>query len=114
LRTQEINIRGVDKFYLAKVLDVSIEADSNQITILENRDIKFNGRLAAGNFDYVGRDFIFRYDSFLVEMQQIDAIELYVLEETKSGPKRTKVKNSLSGIPEGGLKKTSKKGSLHQ
>ncbi|MCK5665650.1 MAG: hypothetical protein KAI17_19315, partial [Thiotrichaceae bacterium] len=108
LRTQEIKIKGVDKFYLAKVLDVSVEADSNQITILENRDIKFNGRLAAGNFDYVGRDFIFRYDSFLVEMQQIDAIEMYVLEESKSGPIRTKVNNSLSGIPKGGLKKPEK------
>ena len=103
LKTQEVHIKGVDRFYLAKVLDVSVEADSNQITILKNRDIKFNGKLAAGNFDYVGRDFIFRYDSFLVEMQQIDAIELYVLEETKDGFNRKKINNSLSGIPEGGL-----------
>lgn len=105
MNTQEFHIYGVDKFYLAKVLDVSVEADSNKITIQKNRDIKFNGRLAAGNFDYVGRDYIFRYDSFLVEMQQIDAIELYVLEETREGFKRKKVNNSLSGIPEGGLEK---------
>jgi len=105
LVTQEIQINGVDKFYLAKVLDISVEADSNQITILQNRDIKFNGRLAAGNFDYVGHDFIFRYDSFLVEMQHIDAIELYVLEETRNGTKRKKINNSLSGIPTEGLEK---------
>ncbi len=105
LNTQEIHINGVDKFYLAKVLDVSVAADSNRITILRNRDIKFNGTLAAGNFDYRGRDFIFRYDSFLVEMQQIDGIDLYVTEETKNGPKRKKINNSLSGIPEGGLQK---------
>lgn len=103
LNTQEIQINGVDKFYLAKVLDVSVEADNNQITILQNRDIKFNGRLAAGNFDYVGHDFIFRYDSFLVEMQHIDAIELYVLEETRNGTRRKKINNSLTGIPTGGL-----------
>lgn len=108
LNTQEIHINGVDKFYLAKVLDVSVEADSNRITILKNRDIKFNGKLAAGNFDYVGRDFIFRYDSFLVELQQIDAIEFYVLEETPYGLKRRLINNSLAGIPEGGLEKLAK------
>lgn len=105
MENQEFHINGVEKFYLAKVLDVSVEADSNQITIMKNRDIKFNGRLAAGNFDYVGHDFVFRYDSFMVEMQQIDGIELYVLEETRDGFKRKKINNSLSGIPDGGLKK---------
>jgi len=105
LSTQEIQVNGVDKFYLAKVLDVSVEADNNRITILKNRDIKFDGKLAAGNFDYIGRDFIFRYDSFLVELQQIDAIEFYVLEETPYGPRRRLINNSLAGIPEGGLDK---------
>ena len=105
LNTQEIEVNGVDKFYLAKVLDVSVDPDSSRITILKNRDIKFNGKLAAGNFDYVGRDFIFRYDSFLVELQQIDAIEFYVLEETPYGLRRRLINNSLAGIPEGGLEK---------
>ena len=86
--TQEMQINGVDKFYLAKVLDVSVEADSNRITMLPNRDIKFHGKLAAGNFDYVGHDFIFRYDSFLVEMNQIDSIQFYVLEENSRGTTR--------------------------
>ncbi len=108
LNTQEIHVKGVDKFYLAKALDVSVEADNNEITILKNRDIKFNGKLAAGNFDYVGRDFIFRYDSFLVELQQIDAIEFYVLEETPYGLRRRLINNSLAGIPEGGLEKLQK------
>ena len=111
LNTQEIQINGVDKFYLAKVLDVSVDPDSNRITILKNRDIKFNGVLAAGNFDYIGREFIFRYDSFLVELQQIDAIEFYVLEETPSGPRRKRINNSLAGIPEGGLQKAADKAS---
>ena len=105
LNTQEIHISGVDKFFLAKVLDVSVTPDNNRITILKNRDIKFDGKLAAGNFDYVGRDFIFRYDSFLVELQQIDAIEFYVLEETPYGLRRRLINNSLAGIPEGGLQK---------
>lgn len=104
INTQEIHINGVEKFYLSKELDVAVEADSSRISILKNRDIMFNGRLAAGNFDYVGKDFVFRYDSFLVEMEQIDAIELYVVEETRNGPRRKKINNSLSGMPKEGLK----------
>ena len=103
LNTQEFEVYGVDKFYLSKELDVSVTPDSSRISLLPDLNIKFNGTLAAGNFDYKGRDFIFRYDSFLVEMNQIDAIDLYVQEETDRGTKRKKINNSLSGIPQGGL-----------
>ena len=103
LASQEFHFNGVDKFYLSQILDVSVDPDSNRITMLPNKDIKFSGALAAGNFDYVGHDFIFRYDSFLVEMNQIDSIQFYVLEENSRGGKRKKVDNSLAGIPKEGL-----------
>jgi len=104
LSSQEFHFNGVDKFYLSQILDVSVDPDSNSITMMPNKDIKFNGKLAAGNFDYVGHEFIFRYDSFLVEMNQIDSIQFYVIEENSRGGKRKKVDNSLSGIPTEGLK----------
>jgi hypothetical protein len=103
LNSQEFHFNGVDKFYLSQILDVSVDPDSNRITMMPNKDIKFNGKLAAGNFDYVGHEFIFRYDSFLVEMNQIDSIQFYVLEENSRGGKRKKVDNSLAGIPKEGL-----------
>lgn len=103
LASQEFHFNGVDKFYLSQILDVSVDPDSNRITMMPNKDIKFNGKLAAGNFDYVGHEFIFRYDSFLVEMNQIDSIQFYVLEENSRGGKRRKVDNSLAGIPKEGL-----------
>jgi len=112
--TQEISINGVDKFYLAKVLDVSIEPDSSRITLLANRDIRFNGKLAAGNFDYVGHDFIFRYDSFLVELNQIDSIQFYVQDENSRGSKRKKVNNSLAGVPKEGLEAAAKTNTVAQ
>ena len=103
LNSQELHFKGVEKFYLSEILDVSVDADSSQISMLPNKDIKFNGKLAAGNFDYIGHDFIFRYDSFLVEMNQIDSIQFYVLEENSRGGKRKKVDNAISGVPQEGL-----------
>ena len=103
LNTQELHLFGVDKFYLAKILDVSVEPDSNKITLQKGLDMKFSGKLAAGNFDYIGHEFIFRYDSFLVEMNRIDSIQFYVMEETSRGAERKKVDNALAGVPQEGL-----------
>lgn len=103
LNSQELHFNGVEKFYLSQILDVSVDPDSSQITMMPNKDIKFNGKLAAGNFDYIGHEFIFRYDSFLVEMNQIDSIQFYVLEENSRGGERKKVDNSIAGVPTEGL-----------
>ncbi len=103
LSNQEFQFKGVEKFYLSEVLDVSVNPDSSRITLMPNKDIKFNGKLAAGNFDYIGHDFIFRYDSFLVEMNQIDSIQFYVLEENSRGGERKKVDNAIAGVPQDGL-----------
>ncbi len=101
--SQSFHFNGVDKFYLSQILDVSVNPDSSKITMLPNKDIKFNGKLAAGNFDYIGHEFIFRYDSFLVEMNQIDSIQFYVLEENSRGGERKKVDNTIAGVPNEGL-----------
>ncbi len=104
LSSQEFHFNGVEKFYLAQVLDVSVDPDSSKISILPNKDIKFNGKLTAGNFDYIGHNFIFRYDSFLVEMKQIDSIQFYIIEENSRGDsKRKKIDNSLAGTPTEGI-----------
>ncbi len=100
--TQEMHVRGIDRFYISEILDVYIEPDSNEVTLLKNRDFKFNGKIFAGNFEYVGHDFTFKYDSFLVQLNHIDSIRFYVLEEDSRGSRKRLVDNALSGIGAGG------------
>ena len=76
--SNEMTVRGIEKFYISEMLDVYIYPIENSITLLRNRDFKFDGQLFAGNFEFAGRDFTFRYDSFLVELTQIDSIKFYV------------------------------------
>ncbi len=78
LDTDEMTVRGIDKFFISQTLDVYIYPNDNEITLLKNRDFKFDGRLFAGNFEFVGRNFTFRYDSFLVDLLNIDSIKFYV------------------------------------
>ncbi|MGB5976454.1 MAG: hypothetical protein WBG62_03520 [Cyclobacteriaceae bacterium] len=76
LVSQELTVRGIEQFYLSEDLDVSIQPNDKQITLLSNRDILFDGKLNAGNFEYIGKEFLFDYDSFLVALPQIDSIKL--------------------------------------
>jgi hypothetical protein len=78
LETQEMTVRGIERFFISKSQNVFIQPEESSIKLLKNRDFKFDGTLFAGNFEFVGKDFTFRYDSFLVDLQQIDSIRFYV------------------------------------
>lgn len=73
-----LTIRGVEKFLVSDSLDVIITPTNKEIRVLKNRDIEFDGALDAGNFQFNGEQFTFRYDSFLVNLAKIDSIELRV------------------------------------
>ncbi len=93
---RSMTVRGVESFKLSDSLNVIIQPDSSEITFLKDRDFTFNGKVLAGNFEYVGRDFTFKYDSFLIYLNQIDSIQFYVKDEnSRGGNGRRKVDNSL-------------------
>ena len=91
-----LTVRGIESFRISDSLNVVIEPDSSEIKLLRNRDFKFNGKVYAGNFEYVGRDFTFKYDSFLIYLNTIDSIEFYVDDINSRGSEgKRKVQNAL-------------------
>jgi hypothetical protein len=89
-----MTVRGVDEFNLSDSLNVVIKPDSSVITLLHDRDIKFNGTITAGNFEITGKDFTLKYDSFFINLNHIDSIRFYVTEKDGS---RRRVNNSMVG-----------------
>lgn len=89
---RSMKVFGVEEFNVSDSLNVIIKPDSSRITFLENRDIKFNGRITAGNFEITGKDFRLKYDSFFINMNHIDSIRFYVTD--KNGQRRL-VNNSM-------------------
>lgn len=87
-----LTVRGVDKFLVSDSLDVIITPTNKEIRVLKNRDIEFDGSLDAGNFQFNGERFTFKYDSFLVNLTKIDSIKLRV--ELEAG-KRDALSNQL-------------------
>ncbi|MGB3849137.1 MAG: hypothetical protein WA958_04170 [Tunicatimonas sp.] len=104
LDQEELDIRGIEKFNITDILNVSIKPDDNQVTMLGNRDFRFNGTLYSGNFEFVGKDFTFSYDSFKVDLPQIDSISFLLADENGN---RRKVDNTLQSSSEDGQDKTS-------
>jgi hypothetical protein len=102
-------VRGVDEFNVSDSLNVIIKPDSSLITILQNRDIKFNGTVTAGNFEITGKDFTLKYDSFFISLNHIDSINFYAMERNTRGQLvRRKINNSMvsadsAAAAEGGM-----------
>ena len=91
-------VRGVEEFDVSDSLNVHIRPDSSVITILKNRDIQFNGTIDAGNFEISGKGFTLKYDSFLIDLNEIDSINFFIMEKNARGQEmRRKINNSMVG-----------------
>jgi hypothetical protein len=90
----KMQVNGVEEFNVSDSLNVIIKPDSSRITFLQNRDLKFNGTITAGNFEISGKNFTLKYDSFFIKMTHIDSIRFYVTEKDGS---RRRLNNSMVG-----------------
>jgi len=109
-----MTVRGVEEFKVSDSLNVIIKPDSSTITLLKDRDIKFDGKITAGNFEINGKDFTLKYDSFFISLNHIDSIRFYITETNAKGQKtRRRVNNAMVGADStaaaaGGLESSSK------
>ncbi len=94
LKQNSMVVHGVEEFNLSDSLNVIIKPDSAVISFMQDRDIKFNGAINAGNFEIRGKSFTLKYDSFFINLQHIDSIRFYVRERDGS---RRRVNNSMVG-----------------
>ncbi len=93
-----MTVRGVEEFKVSDSLNVMIKPDSSTITILKDRDIKFDGKITAGNFEINGKDFMLKYDSFFINLNHIDSIRFFITETNAKGQTtRRRVNNAMVG-----------------
>lgn len=74
LKDNVLTIRGVDKFTISDSLKIVAMPSDKQIKVLKNRDFSMNGLLVSANFRFNGRDLVFNYDKFFVDLNKIDNI----------------------------------------
>ncbi|MEQ9301646.1 MAG: hypothetical protein RIF33_23910 [Cyclobacteriaceae bacterium] len=78
LDSSQLTVRGVERVLLTTDQHVYMEPDSQVVTILKGRDLKFDGMVASGDFQYKGKDFVFSYNDFIMDMPIIDSIHIEI------------------------------------
>jgi len=78
LLNYDITVRGVKQILLSDTQKVFVFPKYRQVVLKKNRQLDFNGTVASGKFEFIGKDFIFDYDQFKIKMKTIDSIKIYV------------------------------------
>lgn len=78
LLNYDINVMGVKRVLLSDTQKVFMFPRGGAITLKKNRRMDFSGTLASGKFEFIGKDFVFDYEQFKVQMKTIDSIKVYV------------------------------------
>ncbi len=71
-------IRGVPRIQLSDSQQVNILPANEEVVLKKNRDFKFGGRVQAGNFEFIGREYFFNYNDFKIDLIQVDSCRIYV------------------------------------
>ena len=91
-----LELKGVESTPLSVKQNVRIYPRNQELTIKKNRDMEFDGQMTAGRFHYFGDDFKFDYDSFKVDLKDVDSMLLYYPDEATG--ELVKVNNVLQDI----------------
>ncbi len=76
LLNKDLIINGIPNIFLSDSQNVKLVPEDNQIIMKRNRDFQFSGSIDAGLFKFHGQNFFFEYDSFKINLQDIDSLEL--------------------------------------
>ncbi len=75
MNSYDMTINGVPTIFLSDSQDVSIYPAGNKIIMHKNRSFSFNGQVRAGMSMLFGRNFLFSYDSFRIQLNKIDSMK---------------------------------------
>lgn len=76
LDTKDLTINGIPTIFLSDSQNVKLVPENNQIIMKRNRDFQFDGAIDAGLFKFYGNNFFFEYDSFKINLQNIDSLSI--------------------------------------
>ncbi len=74
----DITVHGVKQVLLSDTQKVFMFPKNGEIILKKNRRMDFSGTLASGKFEFIGKDFVFDYEQFKVQMKTIDSIKVFV------------------------------------
>lgn len=101
LKTFDLTVNGIPSIQVSDSQNVIIFPWRDRITMKRNRSFVFDGTVIAGLLSFYGQNFYFNYDSFSINLQNVDSMSIKYLSDTYSNygfriP--LKVKNAIEHI----------------
>ncbi|HJX70706.1 MAG TPA: hypothetical protein VJ346_02105 [Bacteroidales bacterium] len=76
LRTFDLTINGIPQIFVSDSQNVIIIPKRERIVMKKNRDFEFDGTVIAGLFTFDGSNLFFSYDSFKINLQNVDLLQI--------------------------------------
>lgn len=74
----DLTVHGIKNVLLSDTQKVFIFPRGGDLLVKKNRRMEFSGTVASGKFEFIGKDFVFDYDQFKIDMKTIDSIRIFV------------------------------------
>jgi len=74
----DLRIRGVKQVLLSDTQQVFVFPAKQEIILKKGRDFKFSGVVAAGKFEFHGKEFSYAYDANKIDLKNVDSLRIYV------------------------------------
>lgn len=74
----DMDMSGVGRIFLSDSQNVVVFPYEQELTLKNNRDFVFDGKVIGGRLDFFGHDFQFSFDDFKINMNKIDSLRLKV------------------------------------
>ncbi|HON18986.1 MAG TPA: hypothetical protein PK990_07450 [Salinivirgaceae bacterium] len=100
LKNYDINIFGIKSFPFSKTNRIIAFPQNGTITLQRDRNILFGGILRAGLYSFFGKRFVFNYQQFKIDLEEVDKMLLDVVTGMQPNGEYIveKVNNSISDI----------------
>lgn len=101
LGTKDLTINGIPAIFLSDSQNVKLVPSDNRIIMKRNRNFQFNGSIDAGLFKFYGKNFFFEYDSFKINLQNIDSLSISAKldqKDARGGVLTTTLDNNIEKI----------------
>ncbi len=100
IRNMDLIINGMPRVLVSNAQNVDIITANKKITLKRNRSFSFKGQVNAGKLTFYGDNFFFKYDSFKINLQNVDSLEMRIADDVNQlgRPVFLKVKNVIENI----------------
>ncbi|GAA4845848.1 hypothetical protein GCM10023331_33290 [Algivirga pacifica] len=86
LKDSTLKVRGVERFSMSDTLRIQVTPRNKEVLLKENRNMMFGGEVRAGNLIFRGNQFDFDYDSFQVNLTDIQSVSFWLPGQQEEAP----------------------------